>query len=143
MGEIAIAALIAITALLYVALRRVPKEKPRVAKKEPLPSKPVRRPRRSKEEIEADKARQLKEKDLWAKQKSAEWRERAVAAGISHYRWVSSGDERVCVHCKANHGKVFSWHERPETGHPGEGLCCPWEGGCRCTASPVFDWELE
>ena len=69
-------------------------------------------------------------------------------AGVSRYRWVDSGDNRVrdCHHLLNGH--VFSWNDPPAmwtrrsngavvlTGrrcHPGQ------DYGCRCHAVPVFD----
>lgn len=58
---------------------------------------------------------------------------RQTALGISKYRWVTSGDERVRDSHAANAGKVFSWDDPPATGHPGD------DYQCRCVAQPVFD----
>lgn len=58
---------------------------------------------------------------------------RQTALGLSKYRWVTSGDDRVRKSHKANNGKIFSWDSPPATGHPGE------DYQCRCIAQPVFD----
>lgn len=53
--------------------------------------------------------------------------------GISRYRWRTVGDERVRDSHRENDGKIFSWDEPPETGHPGE------DYQCRCWAEPVLE----
>lgn len=58
---------------------------------------------------------------------------RQTALGLSKYRWVTSGDDRVRQSHIANNGKIFSWDSPPATGHPGE------DYQCRCVAQPVFD----
>ena len=53
--------------------------------------------------------------------------------GITHYRWLSSNDERVRPTHVENNGKTFAWAEPPEeTGHPG------WDIQCRCTAVAII-----
>jgi len=59
--------------------------------------------------------------------------ERQVHAGITEYTWQTSEDQRTCEACAKNNGKVFRWDTPPNTGHPGEGKCCP-NGHCRCQA---------
>jgi SPP1 gp7 family putative phage head morphogenesis protein len=61
-------------------------------------------------------------------------RARQTSLGLTKYRWSTSGDERVRESHKANDGKIFSWDNPPETGHPGSGQI-----NCRCVAIPVFD----
>ncbi|MCI5048814.1 MAG: minor capsid protein [Rickettsiales bacterium] len=48
----------------------------------------------------------------------------------SHYIWRTRGDGKVRGSHAANDGKIFSWDNPPETGHPGE------DYGCRCIAEP-------
>ena len=60
----------------------------------------------------------------------SKWRElRARDAGCTRYNWSTSHDERVCPRCRALQGKIFSWDNPPEGGHPGECECwrlvCP------------------
>lgn len=47
----------------------------------------------------------------------------------TRYRWSTSQDEQVCPRCRELEGKIFSWDEPPEGGHPGECECwrliCP------------------
>jgi SPP1 gp7 family putative phage head morphogenesis protein len=49
--------------------------------------------------------------------------------GCTRYKWSTSHDQRVCARCQALNGKVFSWDNPPEGGHPGECECwrliCP------------------
>jgi SPP1 gp7 family putative phage head morphogenesis protein len=64
--------------------------------------------------------------------------------GITKYRWQTVEDSRVrgdpdgkYPKAKPSHfarnGKVFSWDDPPEGGHPGEAFLC------RCISSPVLD----
>lgn len=54
--------------------------------------------------------------------------------GITHYRWSTSGDERVRDTHIENDGKIFAYDDPPdETGHPGHDI------NCRCVAIPVLD----
>ena len=46
------------------------------------------------------------------------------------YIWRTSGDNKVRTAHAMREGKVFSWDNPPEGGHPGEAY------GCRCTAEP-------
>tara|TARA_B100001248_G_scaffold201654_1_gene155893 strand:- start:346 stop:621 length:276 start_codon:yes stop_codon:yes gene_type:complete len=46
------------------------------------------------------------------------------------YIWRTSGDDKVRTSHAMREGKVFSWDNPPEGGHPGE------DYGCRCTAEP-------
>jgi SPP1 gp7 family putative phage head morphogenesis protein len=58
-------------------------------------------------------------------------------AGITHYIWRTSLDERVRPSHKANEGKMFSWDSPPantNNNHPGG------DYQCRCTAEPVMSW---
>lgn len=67
---------------------------------------------------------------------------RQTDLGIRKYRWRNAGDERVrgnpsgrYPHASPSHwereGKVYSWDEPPEGGHPGEAI------QCRCWAEPI------
>jgi len=53
--------------------------------------------------------------------------------GITHYRWSTSGDERVRESHAENDGKVFALDNPPPTGHCGEDF------NCRCVMLPLFD----
>lgn len=63
-------------------------------------------------------------------------------AGITQYKWSTSGDERVrASHAELN-GKVFDWANPPtnsdgRTCHPGE------DYNCRCCAIPIFNTQLK
>ena len=50
----------------------------------------------------------------------------------THYIWRTQSDGKVRQSHAANDGKIFSWDEPPETGHPGE------DYGCRCIAEPYY-----
>lgn len=51
--------------------------------------------------------------------------------GFTHYRWSTSGDERVRPEHVALDGTVRAWDDpHPSEGHPG------WAVNCRCTALP-------
>lgn len=59
---------------------------------------------------------------------------RQTAAGVTRYRWSTSGDDRVRDTHRAHNGKIFFWDKPPaDTGHPGQDF------QCRCIAEPVFD----
>lgn len=67
---------------------------------------------------------------------------RHTAAGITHYRWITSRDERVRPDHAALEGKVFAYENPPivdvATGrrhHPGQDF------QCRCTANPFIATE--
>ena len=55
--------------------------------------------------------------------------QRAREVGCTRYKWSTSHDERVCPRCRALGGKIFTWDNPPEGGHPGECECwrlvCP------------------
>lgn len=68
---------------------------------------------------------------------------RQTQAGITEYSWWTREDERVRGKPSglyprarpshwARHGKVFSWDNPPDGGHPGEAI------NCRCVAMPVL-----
>lgn len=52
--------------------------------------------------------------------------------GVTKYRWVTVGDSKVRAKHRAREGKIFSWSDPPEGGHPGEDI------NCRCTAEPIL-----
>lgn len=47
------------------------------------------------------------------------------------YIWRTVGDEKVRGHHASRNGKIFSWDDAPEGGHPAE------DYNCRCWAEPV------
>lgn len=58
---------------------------------------------------------------------------RQTNLGITHYKWITSQDERVRPTHEALNGRVFSWNEATPIGyHPGE------DYQCRCIAQPVM-----
>lgn len=61
-------------------------------------------------------------------------------AGVSRYRWSTSGDTRVRDSHKELEGQIFNWDTPPENSdgracHPGE------DYQCRCVAVPIFDMD--
>ena len=66
-------------------------------------------------------------------------------AGIKHFQWITSKDERVGDdHRRAAKRDVgfgpgiYRWDKPPKEGVPGNST----RPNCRCTARPVFEWEL-
>lgn len=64
-------------------------------------------------------------------------RARQTELGVTRYRWRTSGDERVRPDHVEREGKLFSWDDAPEDGHPGQPI------SCRCTAEPDFSAILD
>lgn len=58
---------------------------------------------------------------------------RQSSYGISHYRWMTSMDERVRQLHAERHEVRFSWDDPPSDGHPGMPILC------RCVAEPDID----
>ncbi|MBC8717954.1 phage minor head protein [Ochrobactrum sp. Marseille-Q0166] len=52
----------------------------------------------------------------------------AEEQSTTHYIWRTKRDGRVRSEHAANDGKLFSWKERPVTGHPGEKYNCRFNG---------------
>lgn len=50
----------------------------------------------------------------------------------AHYTWRTAGDDKVRGTHAAQHGRVFSWANPPEHGHPGQ------EVNCRCWPEPYY-----
>lgn len=61
---------------------------------------------------------------------------RSVRAGLTHYRWITSNDERVRPEHAALDGQIFAWNDPPPPGNPGQ------DYRCRCTAEPLFPDEV-
>ena len=60
-------------------------------------------------------------------------RERAEAAGATHYRWWSCRDGSTCKTCRSREGKQFPLRAVPKFQHPGFMLCDDdGEVPCRC-----------
>lgn len=89
---------------------------------------------------------------LWARDQIATINAQAhqtahARAGVTHYRWRTSRDERVRDRDRPgdNHrereGVIYAWARPPEEnahdGHPGQPI------NCRCTAEPIPPDELE
>lgn len=49
---------------------------------------------------------------------------KAAEQPTTHYIWRTAGDDKVRSSHAANNGKIFSWDNPPETGHPGEDYGC-------------------
>ena len=58
---------------------------------------------------------------------------RQVDLGVRRYRWRTALDERVREEHSRREGKIFSWDDPPDDGHPGEPI------NCRCYAEPVLE----
>ena len=58
---------------------------------------------------------------------------RQEAAGVTQYIWCTSGDNAVREEHADRDGRIFSWDDPPEGGHPGDDF------QCRCSATPVVD----
>jgi hypothetical protein len=50
----------------------------------------------------------------------------------NHYTWRTAGDDRVRGTHAALNGRIFSWANPPEHGHPGS------EANCRCWSEPYY-----
>ena len=63
---------------------------------------------------------------------------RQVQAGITHYKWQTSEDERVRPTHEANNGRVFAWNNPPAGHGPprAEAILC------RCSAAPILTRAL-
>lgn len=103
-----------------------------------------------KGELNADLANKIKQiggvtesrakliaRDQSAKVNAALTRARHEELGITHYRWSTSGDERVRDSHAELDGKIFAYDSPPEVGNPGDDF------NCRCVAVPVFDLSPE
>ena len=113
-------------------------------KKRLKPSK-VKRKRRSKEEILANRTierLELHDQFLVAGRSNLK---SFRSAGVLYYRWNVVGDGNTCQECLNNNGKRFQVNRPPAIGHPGEHKC-EKKGYCRCYASPDFEgtpFEIE
>jgi SPP1 gp7 family putative phage head morphogenesis protein len=70
---------------------------------------------------------------------------RQKQAGVSYFQWITSRDERVgddhrrAARRDVGYGPgVYRWDKPPPEGVPGNST----RPNCRCTAKPVFEWEL-
>jgi SPP1 gp7 family putative phage head morphogenesis protein len=61
---------------------------------------------------------------------------RQSSYGITHYRWMTSMDDRVRELHAERHEQRFAWAEPPSDGHPGMPI------QCRCVAEPDIDDAL-
>lgn len=60
------------------------------------------------------------------------WTKAATAHETPLYIWRTVGDDKVRPEHAANDGRIFSWDNPSDTGHPGESI------NCRCIAEPYF-----
>ncbi len=70
---------------------------------------------------------------------------RQKQAGVKYFKWITSKDERVgddhrrAARRDVGYGPgVYRWDNPPPEGVPGNST----RPNCRCTAKPVFEWEL-
>lgn len=82
--------------------------------------------------ISRDRAR-LIARDQVSSLNSTLTRVRQRQVGIDSYVWQTAQDERVRHAHAARHGKVFSWDDPPDDGHPGEPI------NCRCVAMGLVE----
>ena len=59
------------------------------------------------------------------------------AGGTDRYVWRTQRDERLRPSHRMNDGRIFSWSDPPDTGHPGE------DYNCRCEAIPYVEGQTE
>ncbi len=64
---------------------------------------------------------------------------RQIEAGVTHYIWSTSTDERVRELHQELNGKKFSWDDPPRSGTNGERLHPGYPINCRCVALPVLE----
>lgn len=75
-------------------------------------------------------------RDQTSKTNAAINQHRQTTAGISHYEWSTSRDDRVREEHAAHEGEVFAWNNPPsDTGAPGDDI------NCRCVSVPILDSE--
>lgn len=84
-------------------------------------------------------------RDQTAKLNGELTKQRNLAAGIEYFRWRHSKDQRVgsdhrlAAERDVGYGPgVYRWDKPPKEGIPGRAS----RPNCRCTAAPVFPWEL-
>ena len=84
-------------------------------------------------------------RDQTAKLNGELTKQRNKAAGIEYFRWSTSKDQRVgddherAAKRDVGFGPgVYRWDKPPKEGIPGRAT----RPNCRCSAAPVFEWEL-
>jgi SPP1 gp7 family putative phage head morphogenesis protein len=70
-------------------------------------------------------------RDLVGELQFAMSRAEAMANGFTHYAWRTQGDDRVRDSHAAKEGRIFTYAEGSDEGHPGQ------PRNCRCWAEPV------
>lgn len=71
-------------------------------------------------------------RDQTSKLNAALNQERQQSLGVEQYIWRTAEDERVRPSHEANDGKIFSYDDPPETGHPSHDVLC------RCVAQAIL-----
>jgi hypothetical protein len=64
-------------------------------------------------------------------------RERRVALGITHYKWIAVDVHGTCDVAKRNGSKIFAYDKPPPEGHVQEGQCNSPDW-CRCFAKAII-----
>jgi hypothetical protein len=100
------------------------------------PPAPPKKKGKSPEEWEADLTEHRKAMRAHFASIAAFNRERAMALGITSYKWLAVDVHGCCNVAKKNGDKVFSYLEPPPEGHVGEGQCDSPDW-CRCIARPM------
>ena len=90
----------------------------------------------SKEVVRSKKHARLIARDQTSKAIGQLTRVRHEQAGLTHYIWRTSGDERVRPSHSDLDGTVQEWQKPPGIGHPGDDI------QCRCVAEPVLPQDV-
>ena len=62
-----------------------------------------------------------------------------MEAGVTHFIWRTSGDQRVCATCAKLDGKIFAYSNPPVVRCCGRDVWTDEYCGCRCIEEPVLD----
>lgn len=100
------------------------------------PAKPKKRGK-TPEQWEADLAAYRLAMRKYFAEIAAFERERRVAFGITHYKWIALEAHGTCDVAKRNNGKIFAYGKPPPEGHVQEGQCNSPDW-CRCLAEPII-----
>ena len=82
-------------------------------------------------------------RDQVAKLNSALTESTQRAAGVTHYRWRSSNDQRVRPMHHALDGSIHAWNDPPVTNEDGDRNNPGEDYQCRCVAIPVLDEDAQ